>query len=229
MKLVLSIALLCCFNITNAFSYCLSSQSCWPKQKIWQGLSQQLSSPLVKPESPVAACKNDANSKSCAEAIKQVRNPFYLQSKPGNTESYGWWKAWTYHNSEYAVEVRNTNDIIAAVNFARQHNIKLVIKGAGHDYTGRSNAPNSLLIWTHYLQKLIYYKSFIPLGAPDKTKAVSALTVGAGVDWIQAYQKAGQYHQYVQGGGCTSVGAVGGFTLGGGVWFMVEEIRHGCG
>ena len=210
-----------------ALCRCKPTQSCWPNHKMWAALARQLTGRLVKPVSPLASCKKNAKSKACAKELKLVRNPFYLQSRPGASESQGWWKAWTYHNSEYAVEAENTKDIIAAVNFARKHNIKLVIKGAGHDYLGRSNAPYSLLIWTHHLQKLVHHKSFIPASAPTKTKGVSAMTVGAGVVWLQVYQKAARYHQFVLGGGCTSVGASGGFTLGGG--FGSWSKKYGTG
>jgi len=44
--------------------------------------------------------------------------------------------------------VEKTSDVVAAVNFARDNNLRLVVKGGGHSYQGTSNAPDSLLIWT---------------------------------------------------------------------------------
>jgi FAD/FMN-containing dehydrogenase len=41
---------------------------------------------------------------------------------------------------------RSAADVAAAVEFARDRGIGLVIKGTGHDYLGRSSAPESLLI-----------------------------------------------------------------------------------
>ena len=215
-------------NKENSACRCQPNQSCWPNKKAWSGLAKVLSGRLMKqPVSPIAPCRKNVNSKACAKAFQLVKNPFYLQSIPGGSQSQGVWKAWTYKNSEYAVEVENTKDIVAAVNFARQHHLRLVIKGAGHDYLGRSNAPDSLLIWTHHLRKLKYHPSFTPAGAPAGTKGVTAMTVGAGVDWLSVYQKAAKYGQYVQGGDCTSVGAVGGFTLGGG--FGAWSKKYGTG
>jgi len=34
------------------------------------------------------------------------------------------------------------------VDFAREHRVRLVVKGGGHSYVAGSNAPDSLLIWT---------------------------------------------------------------------------------
>ena len=41
-----------------------------------------------------------------------------------------------------------------AVNFARENNLRLVVKGGGHSYQGTSNAPDSLLIWTRHMNDI---------------------------------------------------------------------------
>ena len=40
--------------------------------------------------------------------------------------------------SVYAVAARTTEDVVAAVNFAREHKLRLVVKGGGHSYLGTS-------------------------------------------------------------------------------------------
>ena len=42
------------------------------------------------------------------------------------------------------------SDVQAAVNFAKQHNLKLVVEGTGHDLLGRSTARDSFLICIIY-------------------------------------------------------------------------------
>ena len=42
--------------------------------------------------------------------------------------------------------VRTTADVVAAVNFARENHLRLVVKGGGHSYQGTSNAADELLI-----------------------------------------------------------------------------------
>lgn len=208
---------------------CQPNQSCWPNQKAWSALAKQLTGKLVKPISPLAACHKNAKSKACLAALKAVKNPFVLQNMPGGTQSQGWLNAWKDQNSVYAVEAANTKDVVAAVNFARHYNLRLAIKGAGHDYLGRSNAANSLLIWTHNMRHITYHKHFIPTGCSPKTKANTAITVGAGTRWIEAYTAATTKHdQYVQGGGCATVGAAGGFTQGGGFGSYSKEFGTGA-
>ena len=102
------------------------------------------------------------------------------------------------------------NDIAAGVNFAREHNLRLVVKGGGHSYQGTSCAPDSLLIWTRHMNDIVLHQDFVPQGCAGKVAAQPAVTLGAGAIWIHAYDavttKAGQY---VQGGGCTTVGVAG--------------------
>ena len=108
-------------------------------------------------------------------------------------------------------------DVAAAVNFARRHRVRLVVKGGGHSYVGSSNAPDSLLIWTRpNLRAVELHDRFVPRGAAGLVEPEPAVSVGAGAIWMDVYDAvtttAGRY---VQGGGCTTVG-VAGLVLGGG-------------
>jgi FAD/FMN-containing dehydrogenase len=188
---------------------------CWPAPDEWRALAAKLKGTLEQPRSPFAPCLADATSDACKTALDALKNPFYVQDQAGGTQSSGWYGAWTAAPSAYAVAAETTSDVVAAIDFARRHNLRVVIKGTGHDYLGRSNAPGSLLIWTHRMRKVTVADAFVPRGcAPPGTPAV---TVEAGTRWIEAYQEVtGKHRRYVQGGGCTSVGAAGGFLQGGG-------------
>lgn len=197
--------------------YCTPSQSCWPSDLEWSNFASVLTGKLSKPKFPIAACFHQPDSEACLRQIKMIQNPFFLQSDPGALESQGYLDAWHGHASAYAVEAANSKDIAAAVNFAREHNIKLVIKGAGHDYLGRSSAPNSLLIWTHNMRDMTYHKAFVPSGCGKDVKPTEAITAGAGTRWMDLYHNVTTEHnRYAQGGGCTTVGVAGGFIQGGG-------------
>ncbi|MDF1796830.1 MAG: FAD-binding protein [Coxiellaceae bacterium] len=228
-RIFVTLLLVVSFSASYAsFCRCQPKDACWPKDKDWQGLAKQLKGKLVQSAPVLAACKADPKSKDCLATLKKVKNPFYLQSISAGTESQGWLNAWTAAVSPYAIEAENADDIVAGVNFARKHNLRLVIKGASHDYLGRSTAPNSLLIWTHHMRDMKYHKSFVPKGCSKIFKAVPALTVSAGNTWLEAYDMATNKHgRYVQGGGCTTVGAAGGFTQGGG--FGSWSKRYGTG
>ena len=195
---------------------CVPGQPCWPSDAEWQAFAAGLHGKLEQPKPPLAECTTNPSGDACAAAIKNSKNPFFLQDQPGGTQSTGWLGAWSSAPSAYAVVAADAADIVASVDFARKHGMRLVIKGTGHDYLGRSNAPDSLLVWTHNLRRISMNDAFVPRGCPTTT-ATPAVSLEAGTRWLEAYQEVTVRHgRYVQGGGCTTVGAVGGFLQGGG-------------
>ena len=196
---------------------CKPSDACWPSEREWQALKAQLRGSLEPVHAPLEPCGGDPASEACQDVLRSARNPFYLQDQAGGTESVGWLDAWTAAPSVYAVVAETAGDVAAADNFARDHHLRLVVKGTGHDYLGRSNAPDSLLIWTHKMRKVTVDDAFVPSGCASPPPGIPAVTVGAGTRWLEAYQEVTVRHgRYVQGGGCVSVGAAGGFLQGGG-------------
>ncbi|HET9624579.1 MAG TPA: FAD-binding protein [Kofleriaceae bacterium] len=209
-------------------AFCKPSQPCWPAAADWQALAAQLTGKLERPTSPLAACDAAPTSEACAAALRTARNPFFLEDQVGGTQQAGWLNAWEPRQSVYAIVAETAGDVAAGVKFAAAHQLRLAIKGTGHDYLGRSSAPDSLLIWTHHMRKVDLADAFVPHGCPATTPAVSTVTVGAGARWLEAYQAVTVEHgRYVQGGGCTSVGAAGGFLQGGG--FGSWSKKYGTG
>jgi FAD/FMN-containing dehydrogenase len=145
-----------------------------------------------------------------------LKNPYYLGDEVGLTQSLGWVDAWTSRPSVYAVAARTTEDVVAAVNFAREHILRLVVKGGGHSYQGTSNAADSLLIWTRQMNAITVHEAFVAKGCAGQADPQPAVTVEAGAIWGQVYDavttKAGRY---VQGGGCLTVGVAGLIQSGG--------------
>ncbi|HZU90470.1 MAG TPA: FAD-binding protein [Stellaceae bacterium] len=88
------------------------------------------------------------------------------------TQTTGWVDAWTLQPSAYAVVAETTADVSAAVDFARQHNLRLVVKGGGHSYLGTSNAPDSLLIWTRRINRIAAHDAFVARGCAGRAAAM---------------------------------------------------------
>ena len=188
----------------------------WPSARAWKRLHNDVGGNLIPVDFPISACTSSPDAADCKAVFADLKNPYYIGDSPGLTETLGWVDAWTTRPSVYAVAARNANDIAAAVNFARENNLRLVIKGAGHSYQGTSNAPDSLLIWTRHMRDISIQNGFVPQGCRATHTPQPAVTVGAGTIWLQAYDavttKAGAY---VQGGGCTTVGVAGLIQSGG--------------
>ena len=191
----------------------------WPTTDQWQSLGEQVGDRLITTSLPWV----DATP----ETFELLKNPFWNEEQPGAQQSTGWFEAWSAVASPYAVRAQRTEDIVAAVNFARDNGVKLVVKGTGHDYLGRNCAADSLLVWTHDMRKITVHDTFVPAGAPAGTPPVQAMTVEAGTRWLEAYRAATLAGRFVLGGGCTSVGACGGFTFGSG--FGPFSKRYGTG
>jgi hypothetical protein len=190
------------------------SDPAWPKAAAWDELNRAVGGRLVKVEPPLAACPSGTDSAACRDTLKALRNPFFIGDQSGATQSTGWVDAWMSAPSVFAVAAKTAEDIVAAVNFARDHKLRLVIKGGGHSYHGTSNAADSLLVWTRAMNDIALHDDFVPQGCTVPPQP--AVSVGAGAIWLHVYDAVTtQAGRYVQGGGCTTVGVAGLIQSGG--------------
>ena len=186
------------------------SDPTWPKPAEWAGLKKAVGGNLIEPHALFATCETAPDGMACVDVEKSIRNPFYIGDQPAGTEVSGWLDAWIPAPSAYAVKARHAADVAAAVNFAREQRLRLVVKGGGHSYQGTSNAADSLLVWTRAMNQVTLHEAFVPQGCRSKTEPAPAVTAGAGAMWIDLYYAVTTVAgRYVQGGGCTSVGTAG--------------------
>jgi len=194
------------------------SDQAWPDRASWDKLNQEVGGHLIEVQSPVAPCQRAPDSAACRRILGQLENPYYIRDQAGLTQTSGWAGAWTSTPSAYAVAVRRTADVVAAVDFARDRNLRLVVKGGGggHSYQGTSAAPDSLLIWTREMDAITLHDAFSGAGCAGTQAPQPAVTVEPGAIWMHAYEavttKGGRY---VQGGGCATVGVAGLIQSGG--------------
>jgi len=188
----------------------------WPSAADWDALRTRVGGRLLRVTSPLEECAREPAGHLCKRALENLSNPFFIQDQPGGTQSAGWLDGWTASPSVYAVEAAGAEDVAAAVDFARNRNLRLVVKGGAHSYLGQSSAPDSLMIWTRRLDKIELHDAFVPQGCDGNVTPQPAVSVGSGAKFIQLYDavvtKGGRF---VQGGGCTSVGVGGHVQTGG--------------
>ncbi|KAJ5139393.1 uncharacterized protein N7515_004241 [Penicillium bovifimosum] len=203
--------------------HCLPSDSCWPPPSAWDSLNGTvdgrliatvpIGSPCHAPNYDAAACaaikanwtKPEIHFDSSSSVMQtyfanQTCDPFTPKSKPCHLGNY----------VNYAVNVSSSDQVIAAVNFARENNIRFVIRNTGHDYLGRSTGAGALSVWTHHLSDIEYLDWF------DPTYQGPAFKVGAGMVGYQILEAASAKGLTVVTGECPTVGLAGGYTQGGG-------------
>ncbi|WP_028969485.1 FAD-binding oxidoreductase [Sphingomonas sp. URHD0057] len=185
----------------------------WPSQAEWARLNADVADRLIRPISPLKECA-PAGGPSCDAVFKEIANPYLIRDHPALTQSLGWVDAWVSQPSAYAVAARSAADVAAAVRFAKRHNLRLAVKGAGHSYHGTSNAADSLLVWTRNLTGIELHDAFTPSGCTHSEGP--AVSLGAGLIWQEAYTAVTtRGGRYVQGGGCSTVGVAGLVSSGG--------------
>jgi len=188
----------------------------WPSDAEWEELNRKVEGRLIKVQSPLSACVGSSFDENCARVFKELKNPYYLGDEVGLTQSLGWVGAWTSRPSVYAVAAKTTQDVVAAINFAKANNLRLAVKGGGHSYQGSSNAADSLLIWTRAMNAIVLHDAFVGAGCEGHAEPQPAVSIEAGAIWGHVYNEAAvKGGRYVQGGGCLTVG-VAGLVLGGG-------------
>jgi hypothetical protein len=93
------------------------------------------------------------------------------------------------------VEATNIAQIQLAINFARNKNMRLVIKNTGHDFGGKSSGAGALSIWTHRLKDIKFYDSYRIPGYSGP-----AFKLGSGVQAWEMYQAANRQGVITVGG-----------------------------
>ncbi|HTV99155.1 MAG TPA: FAD-binding protein, partial [Streptosporangiaceae bacterium] len=154
----------------------------WPTPAEWAALGESVGGRLVKVQSAFTVCVPNAGSAACSALFDEnLLDPFYIDQSVNLTQTLGWTDAFVSQPSAYAVLAESSADVAAAVNFAREHNVRLVVKSGGHSYLGTSNAPDSLLIWTRpNMQAIEVHDSFVPQGCAGVVESEPAVSLGAG-------------------------------------------------
>lgn len=125
------------------------SDASWPTTSQWASLNRTLSGRLLHPLPPASACHPayPGSNESCAEIAAAWSTFNFHQNNPVST-------AWNNMNNDsclpdssapcsglgypvYVVNASSANDVKLAVDFAREHNMRLNVKASGHDYLKR--------------------------------------------------------------------------------------------
>ncbi|KAF2738971.1 FAD-binding domain-containing protein [Polyplosphaeria fusca] len=200
----------------------------WPAEKAWTKLGRQLSSTdvLIKTTPQASVCygeqKNDAkcqdltknwsNSYTHIDDPTEVLSPIYqgLTCQPPSIYNSGNCSLGGYPS--YVINVKNVLDIQLGINFARNDQVRLIVKNTGHDFSGKSVGAGSLSIWTHGLKDMQYFENYVD----ESGYKGPAIKAGAGVQAFDLYKFANDHGVMAVAGEGQTVGVMGGYILGGG-------------
>lgn len=208
----------------------------WPSSEEWASFNTSLGGVLLMPPPPGGVCHQgqpNYNPTLCPTVIKEWNtSSTFHEDDPVSSLENNWNNDTCLPYPQlpcsglgypiYVVNATKAEHVQKAINFARERNIRLNVKASGHDYLGRSVAPNSLSIWLHYMQGIQLHNSFTPQGGKDcdctpegLTPNGPAITFSAGDDHGHVHAAASTISMVVPVAGAPTV-CYGGYVTGGG-------------
>ncbi|EMR89580.1 putative isoamyl alcohol protein [Botrytis cinerea BcDW1] len=224
---------------TLILATCNSTQTCkitpadasWPSSADWTAFNTSISGTLIKTLPPASSCYtgNPFNStQNCssvqtnwnlatwqAETPEGIDYPIYANNSclPTDATGYQDGKGCDIGGSPiYVVNATTEDHVSTAMKWATERNIRVVIKGTGHDLNGRSSGAYSLSIWTHNFLKREFNPSW-PI--PGSNSTADVLIAGSGNNLKLVYTAADEAGKTIVGGDAKTVG-LGGYLQGGG-------------
>ncbi|KAI1172248.1 FAD-binding domain-containing protein [Nemania sp. FL0916] len=212
----------------------------WPSEESWAEFNATTGGRLLKPGPPPGAVCHSGeptyNSDQCTTLTAAWATYDFHENNPISN-------MWQQFNNDtclvspdtpcsgagypaYVVNATTAVHVKLSLEFARKHNIRIVVKSTGHDFQGRSQAPGALSIWVRHMQSLeIHDNEFKPTGC-NFSIDTPAVTVGGGSQLGPIYEELDKIGRVVVGGNSKSV-SVGGYLTGGG--HSILGPRYGLG
>ena len=141
-----------------------------------------------------------------------LRGRLILADDEGYNEARAVWNGMIDRRPALIAQGEHTADVMAAVNFAREHGLPLTVKAGGHNVAGKAVCDDGLAI---------------DVGAVNTLRvdpAAQTALVGPGATWGEFDHEAHAFGLATTGGVDSRTG-VAGLTLGGGIGYLAR--KHG--
>jgi FAD/FMN-containing dehydrogenase len=150
------------------------------------------------------------------ELRDSLRGELLLPGDDGYPEAKAVWNG-AHDDAEPAVIARctGTADVIAALGFARAHDLAVAVRGGGHSVAGLSTSDGGMVI------------DLGPMRNVRVDPAARRAFVGPGAVWGDVDHESQQFGLATTGGLVSGTG-VAGFTLGGGIGWLMRRYGLAC-
>lgn len=210
----------------------------WPTEADWKQLNISLGGALLRPIPLGSVCYEgpNHNASTCSYLVNQSGRTRLWLDDPLSTLTQ-----WPQGNTctpslspvgnctrggspEYVVNATTVKQIQAAINFARNKNVRVVIKNTGHDFGGRSTGAGSLSVWVHNLKSFEFIANYT-----SDVYSGMAVHIGAGMEsWEIFNHMAANGNISVMVPGGATVGSVGGWLAAGGHGILASKYGLGA-
>ncbi|THU80375.1 FAD-binding domain-containing protein [Dendrothele bispora CBS 962.96] len=210
---------------SNPACKALPSDADWPTRSVWNAFNASVDGRLIRTVPIASPCHNPTFDAEKCQSIRDnwhevslhlpssssVMTPFFANDSCDPFTAPDAPCVIGSYIIQYAVNVSTKAHVLKTTEFARNHNIRFVLRNTGHDYLGKSTGKGGLAIWTHYLQDTQWIENY-----QSTSYHGPAIKASAGVSVNQMYDLAAKKGYAVVGGDCLTVGFTGGYIQGAG-------------
>jgi FAD/FMN-containing dehydrogenase len=165
---------------------------------------------LTSPTAPTAL-----RSDAIAALRGRLTGGLTLPGEPGYDATRAVWNGMIDRQPALVAHCATTEDVVAAVAFARQHTLPLAVRGGSHSVAGFATCDGGLVI------------DLTPLKAIEVDPEARIAHAGGGVTWGEL-DAATQQHALATPGGVFSRTGIAGLTLGGGYGWLRATYGLAC-
>jgi FAD/FMN-containing dehydrogenase len=145
-----------------------------------------------------------------AELAGRLRGDLLQPSDTGYDQARTVWNAMIDRRPALIARCAGTDDVVAAVNFAREQGLLVSVRGGGHNVAGNAVCDDGLMIDLSPMKDIV---------VDPEARTVRA---GGGVLWGE-FDAATQAHGLATTGGTVADTGIAGLTLGGGIGYLMRR------
>ncbi|KAI0574735.1 Isoamyl alcohol oxidase [Pyrenophora tritici-repentis] len=231
---ILHILLLVYVPLAACQCKCTPSQACWPTADEWSQFNQTISGKLIKTAPVMLPCYvgPSYDAEQCAQLndtlfydpkfeaqhpvgydypLNETCPPPTVTDAPASECQLG-------NSPVYAINATMEADIQNGIRFAKEKNLRVVIKSSGHDFVQRSKGFYGLSIWLYHFRGGFTFNEPVSIsgGRHAQTWNGTSLTINGAYAWSDIYPNAWEKGVIVVGGNQNGPCSTGGWTQGGG-------------